>query len=78
LRHDATASRAAALATETAEAALLSVPAVKQAIDRGGRQSIEEYLTVRGELLALLTFSEDRAEGLRAFSEKAKPGFIGR
>jgi hypothetical protein len=33
---------------------------------------------VRGELLAFLTFSEDRAEGLRTFSEKGKPGFMSR
>jgi enoyl-CoA hydratase/carnithine racemase len=51
---------------------------LKQAIDRGGRQSFEEALTAGGELSALLMFSEDRAEGLRAFVEKRRPQFKSR
>ncbi len=69
--------RAVGLAAEIAECAPLSVTALKQAIDRGGRQSFEEALTAGGELSALLMFSEDRAEGLRAFTEKRQPRFKG-
>jgi enoyl-CoA hydratase len=70
--------RAVGLAAEIAECAPLSVTALKQAIDRGGRQSFEEALTAGGELSALLMFSEDRAEGLRAFTEKRRPQFKSR
>ncbi len=70
-------ARALDIAEEIAGSAPLSVMAIKQAISRAGRQSFDEALAEGGDLSALLMFSEDRKEGLRAFVEKRKPEFKG-
>ncbi len=55
----------------------LSVMAVKQAINRAPFQTFEEALNTGGDLSALLMFSEDRSEGLAAFTERRRPEFKG-
>ena len=62
---------------EIASSAPLSVMALKQAIARAPRQTFDEALTAGGDLSALLMFSRDREEGLKAFMEKRPPEFKG-
>lgn len=71
-------ARAIEIAEEIAASAPLSVMAIKQAINRAGRQNFDEALAEGGDLSALLMFSKDRKEGLRAFVEKRKPEFKGK
>ena len=71
-------AKAVEIANEIARSAPLSVMAAKQAISRAGHQTFEQALTEGGDLSALLMFSEDRKEGLRAFMEKRKPEFKGK
>ncbi len=71
-------AKALEVAEEIAVSAPLSVMAIKQAINRAGRQNFDEALVEGGDLSALLMFSEDRKEGLRAFVEKRKPEFKGK
>ena len=82
LNHVTPAGEAVAKALEITEdiarSAPLSVMAIKQAINRAGRQNFEEALAEGGDLSALLMFSEDRKEGLRAFVERRKPEFKGK
>lgn len=82
LNHVTPAGEAVAKAIEVVEeiaaSAPLSVMAIKQAINRAGRQNFDEALAEGGDLSALLMFSEDRKEGLRAFIEKRKPEFKGK
>jgi enoyl-CoA hydratase len=70
-------ARAVEIVDEIAENAPLAVMAAKQAIARARHQSFDEALSEGGDLSALLMFSEDRKEGLRAFVEKRKPEFKG-
>lgn len=69
--------RACEIACDIAANAPLSVMALKQAINRAPFQTFEQALAEGGDLSALLMFSEDRKEGLAAFTEKRKPGFKG-
>lgn len=71
-------ARATEIVGEIADNAPLAVMAIKQAINRAEGQSYEEALSAGGDLSALLMFSEDRREGLRAFLEKRKPEFKGK
>lgn len=70
--------KAIEIAREIALGAPLAVMALKQAINRAHGQTYEEALNAGGDLSALLMFSEDRQEGLRAFLEKRKPEFKGK
>lgn len=70
--------KAQEIVDEIASGAPLAVMALKQAINRAEGQSYEEALNAGGDLSALLMFSEDRREGLRAFLEKRKPEFKGK
>ncbi len=70
-------AKAVEVADEIAGSSPLAVMAVKQAISRAGHQTFDQALTEGGDLSALLMFSEDRKEGLRAFLEKRKPEFRG-
>ncbi|MDE0307171.1 MAG: enoyl-CoA hydratase/isomerase family protein [Albidovulum sp.] len=70
-------NRAMDIVGEISENAPLAVMALKQAINRSHSQSFEEALVAGGDLSAMLAFSEDRKEGIRAFLEKRKPEFKG-
>lgn len=50
----------------------------KQAINRGRDLPLQTGLLQEADLMYLLSWSEDRAEGLKAFSERRKPKFKGR
>ncbi len=69
--------KAVEIADEIAGSAPLAVMAVKQAINRAGHQTFDQALSEGGDLSALLMFSEDRREGLRAFLERRSPEFRG-
>jgi enoyl-CoA hydratase/carnithine racemase len=49
----------------------------KQAINRGRDLPLQTGLLQEADLMYLLSWSEDRAEGLKAFSERRKPKFKG-
>ena len=66
------------IVVEISRCAPLSIMALKQAINRSAHQTFEQALTNAGDLSALLMFSEDRKEGLRAFIEKRSPEFKGK
>lgn len=70
-------ARAVEISDQIAGSAPLAVMAIKQAINRSGHQSFDEALTEGGDLSAMLMFSEDRKEGLKAFIEKRKPEWKG-
>ncbi len=55
----------------------LSIMMSKQAINRGLDQSRFNGFLGEGDLAHMLNFSEDRPEGLQAFSEKRKPKYKG-
>ena len=74
---DGALAKALEIAAEIAESGPLSVMVIKQAINRAPSQSFDEALDAGGDLSALLMFSEDRKEGLAAFTEKRKPEFKG-
>lgn len=69
--------RAVEIVEEIAGNAPLAVMAAKQAIGRARHQSYDDALTEGGDLSALLMFSEDRKEGLDAFTAKRRPEFKG-
>ena len=50
---------------------------IKQAVDRGVDMSLADGLATENDISYLLTFSEDREEGLKAFREKRPPKFRG-
>ena len=55
----------------------LGIMMSKQAINRGMDMSRYNGFLQEGDLAHMLVFSEDRAEGLRAFAERRKPNFKG-
>lgn len=62
---------------EIAKSAPLSVMLIKQAVDRGVDMSLADGLATENDISYLMTFSEDREEGLKAFREKRPPNFRG-
>lgn len=62
---------------EIGKSAPLSVMLIKQAADRGVDMSLGDGLATESDISYLLTFSEDREEGLTAFREKRAPKFRG-
>jgi len=55
----------------------LSQMMTKQSIDRGTDMSLQQGFMQEADLAYMLTWSDDRAEGLKAFSERRKPDFKG-
>ncbi len=66
------------LLVELAGCAPRSLQMAKAAIDRGIDVGIDEGLRIERQCYDVTLFSEDRDEGLRAFSEKRPPRFKGR
>jgi enoyl-CoA hydratase/carnithine racemase len=50
----------------------------KEAVRRGLEMPLEQALRYETDLTVILQATEDRAEGVRAFLEKRKPGFRGK
>ena len=71
-------AKALEIAKEIGECSPLSVMALKQAINRAPSQNFEQALDAGGDLSSLLSFSEDRKEGLAAFLERRSPEFAGK
>lgn len=69
--------KARAIIEEMAENGPLALMMIKQAVDRGMDMSRTEAYLQEGDLSHLLSFSEDRAEGLKAFGQKRSPRFKG-
>jgi enoyl-CoA hydratase/carnithine racemase len=74
----ALAAAAADLAAELAGAGPLAVTQAKRAIDGGFDLPLAEALTHERDCYELVLESEDRNEGLRAFTEKRPPKFTGK
>jgi len=70
-------AKAREILAEIGKNAPLSVMLIKQAVDRGVDMSLADGLATENDISYLLTFSEDRDEGLRAFREKRPPKFRG-
>jgi methylglutaconyl-CoA hydratase len=67
-----------ALATDLSAAGPLALAQAKRAVTRGFDLPIEQALALERECYEVVLASEDRNEGLRAFSEKRPPRFVGR
>jgi len=71
-------AKAREILAEIARNAPIAIMLIKQAVDRGLDMSLADGLATENDISYLLTFSEDREEGLRAFREKRPPRFRGR
>jgi enoyl-CoA hydratase len=71
-------TEAKALAKKIAEKPPLSVKYLKRAVNVGIQLDLSSALDYEAQIAAMLTCSEDRKEGFRAFVEKRKPVFKGR
>jgi enoyl-CoA hydratase len=70
-------AKAREILAEIGKNAPLAVMLIKQAVDRGVDMSLADGLATESDISYLLTFSEDREEGLKAFREKRPPKFRG-
>ena len=66
------------LAGKLAAKAPLALRAAKDAVDYGAEMSLEVALEFENRLFAIVSGSEDRAEGVTAFLEKRQPEWKGR
>ena len=69
---------AEALATDIAQAGPIAAQYVKEAIAASADLPLRDGMRLEADLSILLHSTADRAEGLRAFTEKREPGFEGR
>ena len=69
---------AEALAAGIAQAGPIAAQYVKEAITASADLPLREGMRLEADLSILLHSTADRAEGLRAFTEKREPGFEGR
>jgi enoyl-CoA hydratase/carnithine racemase len=56
----------------------LALAQAKRAVTRGFDLPIEQALALERECYEVVLASDDRNEGLRAFSEKRPPRFVGK
>jgi len=71
-------AEARGLAGKLAAKAPLALRAAKDAVDYGAEMSLEVALEFENRLFAIVSGSEDRAEGVTAFLEKRQPEWKGR
>ena len=72
------ADEAEALAQRIAAHGPLALRYAKEAVHQGAELSLDQALRYELDLSVILQTTEDRAEGVRAFSEKRPPRFEGR
>lgn len=70
-------AEARGLATKLAAKAPLALRAAKDAVDYGAEMSLDVALEFENRLFAIVSGSEDRAEGVAAFLEKRQPEWKG-
>jgi len=70
--------RAIDLANELMESAPLSLRASKYAISKGGLLSLDAALEVEKDAYGMTLNSKDRAEGIKAFTQKRRPKWLGK
>ena len=76
--NDALLDEARALAARMANGATLALKMAKRAIYRGLHQTLDESLELMALMQSMLHGTEDHREGVRAFTEKRAPKFVGR
>jgi enoyl-CoA hydratase/carnithine racemase len=69
--------KAREIVAQIAKNSQLSVMLIKQAVSRGLDMSLANGFATENDISFLLTFADDREEGLRAFREKRRPNFKG-
>ena len=69
--------KAREIVAQIAKNSQLSVMMIKQAVSRGLDMSLANGFATETDISFLLTFADDREEGVRAFREKRKPNFKG-
>ncbi|MSQ62214.1 MAG: hypothetical protein EXR43_06550 [Dehalococcoidia bacterium] len=67
-----------AMAAKIAERAPIATRFAKEAVRRGMDLALDQALRMETDLTILLQTTKDRAEGVRAFTEKRQPRFRGR
>jgi 2-(1,2-epoxy-1,2-dihydrophenyl)acetyl-CoA isomerase len=72
------AASAEEMAQRLAELPTAATALLKQAVNAGEHNSLEQQLALEAELQSQAADTEDFQEGLRAFLEKRSPRFIGR
>jgi enoyl-CoA hydratase len=70
-------NKAQEYAEKICKAAPLAVRAAKEAVNRGCEMSLEDGLRLEYALNSYLTYTQDHAEGQKAFVEKRKPDYKG-
>lgn len=73
-----TLEKAVLLAKQAARCAPLSVRAAKVAIDEGFSEEIHDGLALELRAYESILYTEDRVEGLKAFSERREPTYKGK
>lgn len=76
--HEKLSAEADALAEKIASQAPVSLRFVKEAVNKGMDNTLEQGLRLETDLYLLLHTTADRTEGIKAFLEKRPPQFKGR
>ena len=75
---DSLMNTAEVVAAEIASGAPIAARYAKEAVLKGMDATLEQGLRLEGDLSIILQSTADRAEGLRSFSEKRPPKFLGK